>query len=97
MLRVISLYVLALTMSLSILGPFCLAIIEQDFDIEVVQDTEDEKNETKNELEEFEKFFSPFPFTTTNVSGTLSTSEYYYIVSPYGHIKDIHSPPPDWS
>lgn len=96
MLKIISLYILVMSMSLSIIGPSLAVIIDNDSEIEVIQDVEEEKNESKNELEEFEKFFDSFSLIFSETAALFRTSNYYYLASSYGHIKDIHSPPPDF-
>lgn len=96
MLKIISLYILVMSMSLSIIGPSLSVIIDNDSEIEVVQDVEEEKNESKNELEEFEKFFDSFSLIVSEIAALFRTSNYYYLASSSGHIKDIHSPPPDF-
>jgi hypothetical protein len=96
MIRTFSLYALAMLLSLSILGPSFLALLNTDADIEVVQDIEEEKEETKKELEEYKKFLNELPSFSIKVTDNRDLSSHYYLIKTYGHIKDIHSPPPDY-
>lgn len=96
MLKVLTLYSLALMLSFSILGPAFLALLENEADIEVVQDIEEEKNETKKELEEYEKFFNDLVFYSMEVDETAELASYSYFMSTYDYTQDINIPPPDY-
>lgn len=96
MIKTLTLYSLALLLSFSILGPSFMALLENEVDVEVMQDIEEEKKDTKKELEEYEKFFSELPSFSLILSENLDLSSHYHITRTYGHIRDIHSPPPDW-
>lgn len=88
---------LAILLSLSILGPSCTAFFEHDKEVEVVQDIEEEKNETKNELEDYEKFFTELlPLSIEHLENT-NLASHYYLVKTYGHITDTQAPPPEVS
>lgn len=95
MFKTVSLYALAILLSLSILGPSFLALLENEAEIEIVQDLEEEKKETKKELEEYEKFFSDLPTFSIEIVENRDLSGHHYLVSPYGHTRDINPPPPD--
>ena len=96
MLKVLTLYSLALMLSFSILGPAFLALLENEADIEVVQDIEEEKNETKKELEEYEKFFNDLVFYSMEVDETAELASYSYFMGTYDYTQDINIPPPDY-
>lgn len=96
MLKAFTLYSLALMLSFSILGPAFLALLDNEADIEVVQDIEEEKNETKKELEEYEKFFNDLVFYSLEVDETAELSSYSYFMSTYDYTQDINIPPPDY-
>ncbi|WP_396597573.1 hypothetical protein [Dokdonia sp. R86516] len=97
MLKAFTLYSLALTLSFSILGPAFLALLDNEADIEVVQDIEEEKSETKKELEEYEKFLSDLVLYSIEVDETADLCSYSYFMSTYDHTQDINIPPPDYS
>lgn len=97
MIKSFTLISLTIMLSFSILGPSLLVLLETETDIEIVQDVEEEKKETKKELEEYQKFYNNLPYFTIKIINTDDLSAYYYLVSPYGHIKDINSPPPDYN
>lgn len=97
MIQTLSLYTLAILLSLSILGPSCMAWFENDPNVEVMQDLEEENNEPKKELEECEKIVTEFFSFSFEIINNTDLSSHYYLVKTYGHIRDINAPPPDLS
>jgi len=97
MLKAFTLYSLAIMLSFSILGPAFLSLFDNDINIEIVQDIEEEKNETKKGLEEYEQFFNDVVSVSIALKETYDLSSYSYIISPYGHTRDINIPPPDYN
>lgn len=95
MVNTFSLYALTLMLSFSILGPSVFALLENDIEIEISKDIEEEKD-AKKELEEYENFLYDLPSFTTDIIEENPTFTSYYLIIPYGHIKDISLPPPDY-
>ena len=97
MIKIISLYFLSALLSFSIVAPSFAVLIEDNGDIEVIKDIEDENSneETKNDLEEFEKYVEQLNnFEPQESLIVYSFNSYYYNIST-NHIIDVHSPPPD--
>ena len=97
MIKIISLYFLSALLSFSIVAPSFAVLIEDNGDIEVIKDAEDENSneETKNDLEEFEKYVEQLSnFEPQESLIVYSFNSYYYSIST-NYIIDVHSPPPD--
>lgn len=84
-------------LSLSILGPSFLVLIDNHSDIEVAIDLGEEENnsEGKKELDEKKTFFESYALPIIAKKCNLRLKSDYYL-HYYGiHIIDVQSPPPE--
>lgn len=93
----ISLYALALFISFSILGPSFVMLLENKGDLEIVQDFDEESSkEEVKDFEEGEKFLNDYHFIPLKHKNYQTLAFSFYQEIPYGHVTDVHSPPPDY-
>lgn len=86
-------------LSLSILGPSFIVLVGNQADIEVALDHgEDEnKKETKKELDEKDTFFELYA-TPAIAKKSYISFQNNHIIHLYGsHITDVQSPPPEYN
>lgn len=88
---------LSFLLTLSILGPSFLVLINNHSDIEVAIDLgeEENKNENKKELDEKKTFFESYTLPVIAKRCNLRSKNNYYFHYYGNHIIDVQSPPPE--
>lgn len=88
---------LSILLSLSILGPSFLVLIDSHHDIEIAFDLGEEENqkESKKDLEEKkDTFLYKYHTPTIAKKSALASSNYFYLYQYRGYIIEVQSPPP---
>jgi hypothetical protein len=88
---------LSFLLSLSILGPSFLALIDSHSDIEVALELGEEENkkESKKELDEKKTFFESYSMSIIAKKCNLRLRNNYFLHHYGNHIIDVQSPPPE--
>lgn len=92
-----STYSLVIFLSLTILWPVFIPLLQENVNVELTQDLEEEsKSKNKQQqLDEEQKICKDFvPITITSIVEQMPAT-YFYQDLNYGHVQEIFSPPPE--
>lgn len=96
LMRSIVIILLSILLSLSILGPSFLALIDHsDIEIALELGEEENKKESKKELDEKNTFFESFGLPIIAKKCNLRLINDYFLHHYGNHIIDVQSPPPE--
>ncbi len=88
--------VLAFFLTVSILGPSFVNLLENHMDIEIVQDIEeDATKEAKLDLEEKQKILNRFSLASRAITAEVVRNMHYYLHKTYDFAIEVQSPPPE--
>mgnify|MGYP005995248847 CR=1 FL=1 len=95
MTKVFTLLSLVLFLTVSVLGPSFIAMVDFESDIELVQDYEEESSkDSKKEVEEIDKIFEKQHNLALSEFKLEVANLFFYQETRYGLAQDVHSPPP---